>query len=210
MKKRVWLILAVLVVAVSAVAAVVLLRDDGADDLGFEDNGKGEPYSQGIPLNEMDFNIYWREYLSGTIYTLLDYGWEIHISLPCDVHYYAEKDGECVLTLPEGTEVTVFPGGSPTVRTYGYGLICWPDYEKGWRYGQPFVTGDEEVRFMAGPAYYVKTSELEAVAEAFYAVNEEILQKQGASRHADRYAKRITRYLDNELFDYGIFYSPEL
>lgn len=52
-------------------------------------------------------------------------------------------------------------------------LPCWPDYEKGWRYGQPF--SDDRNAEPIPPArlagdssmYFVKTAELEKAAHAF-------------------------------------------
>ena len=104
------------------------------------------------------------------------------LTLPIDVHYYTSPDasGEPALTLAKGTEVAAFSASGEHYVTYidiGYGYCCFPDYKKGWRYGIPFTTEDLSQgvgRDWENKAdkYYVQTSELEAMAQAFWEANQ--------------------------------------
>lgn len=172
----------------------------------FKYNRWEEPYSQGVPLDEMNFNVY-RSYVE-LPEALIDYVEFVReIELPCDVRYYAHKeDSEPIIVLEKGSSVYVIPAN----RQYfgpGYGLECWPDYQKGWRYGQPFVTDESETSSYDAQKYYVRTSELEAAAKAFYQANSRLYRGQVS---ASRYALLVTREIDVQLYKNGAFCSEEL
>ena len=121
----------------------------------FTDNGKNEPYARQIPLDEMDFQVY-DDYFT-KFSTLVQYNYDRKISLPCDVEYYESKeDSEPILTLEKGTKVYVLPDNERSIE--GYGWCCWPDYEEGWRYGNPFLTIDFTYISEEYPMYYVKSA----------------------------------------------------
>ena len=172
----------------------------------FEYNKWDEPYSQGVPLDEMNFNAY-RDYveLPEALIEFADFVKEIE--LPCDVRYYAHKeDSEPIIVLEKGLSVYVIPAN----RQYfgpGYGLECWPDYQKGWRYGQPFAMDESGTSSYDAQKYYVRTSELEAVAKAFYQANSRLYRGQVS---AARYALVVTREIDVRLYKSGAFCSEEL
>lgn len=172
----------------------------------FEYNRWNEPYSQGVPLDEMNFNIY-RNYVVLPM-ALIDFADFVkEVELPCDVHYYANKeDSEPVIVLEKGSPVYVIPADKQYFGP-GYGLECWPDYQKGWRYGQPFVADESETSSYDAQKYYVRTSELEAVAKAFYQANSRLYRGQVS---ASRYALVVTREIDVQLYKYGAFCSEEL
>ena len=194
------------------IVGVIFLTSCGANGRNqqmlenFKDNGRDEPYVNKIPLNEMDFSVYDKYFL----YAPIEYNYERKITLPCDVEYYSTKeDSDPALILAKGTEVYVLPEGSSIIR--GYGVQCWPDYEKGWRYGTPFLSfdfasledvyQDEEI-----PMYYVKTEQLERIAEEFYETNPSIVN---TIRKAE-FVKRTIRHIDQILYDNGAFLSEEL
>ena len=172
----------------------------------FVDNGRNLPYSQNIPLSEMDFAWY-RLYLPvGT--TAYHYGFVRKLALPCDIEYYRSKeDSSPTHTLTKGTEIYILPADD-NWQTIGYGMICWPDYEEGWRYGYPFTTTDFsslDSLPKTQPTYYVKTEQLLAVAEAFYKANNEIF-----SSAIDAYSIAVVLFIDIQLYKKGVFCSPDL
>ena len=56
----------------------------------FEDNQRNEPYSQNVPLHEMDFEVYSRYLPMADALTYVDL--DTMIVLPCDVDYYTDKE----------------------------------------------------------------------------------------------------------------------
>lgn len=175
----------------------------------FKDNGNQEPYSQNVPLSEMDFSGY-REKAFTNVSTLTDPGYTLTCTLPCDVEYYTSKtDKTPAVTLEKGTQIYVLPSDQKNFPTFGYGLQCWPDYEAGWRYGQPFSQKEFTRELLSdtnSPCYYVKTEQLDAVAEAFCKENE----KAFASFKEYEPSRVLIEAIDRELYTYGAFCSPEL
>lgn len=171
----------------------------------FKDNGKDEPYSQGVPLHEIQEFRYKRYFPMGSM--LLGHpGFAANIPLPCDVHYYERpEDAEPVLTLEKGTTVSIL--SCPVPGNYGYGLVCWPDYQKGWRYGKPFTDVHAAYAPEITQKYYVKTAELDKVARAFYQKNK-VFYEDRNSRYSS--GKTIVRTIDYILYDAGAFCSPDL
>lgn len=238
--KKILIPVCALVIIACAVGVFFLTRQEDREPAllaDFVDNGLGEPYSQNIPLDEMNFLDYVK-YLS-KMYALPDDGLRYvkTVALPCDVHYYAHPgDWWPVLTLKKGQEVYVlsFYGWyDDFVDNYdlGYGPRCWPDYREGWRYGLPFATDDRRVDGFFGDdtMYYVKTEELEAVVGAFYDVNEDIVEKKSLFGDGftmfskdfsecpydeddtrERFVWCVTRYIDERLFQNGVFCSRDM
>lgn len=175
----------------------------------FQDNGKGEPYSQKIPLSEMDFSPYVAELFTVMTIAPIAHNYTREIVLPCDVEYYTAKtDKTPAVTLEKGTTVYVLPSDEPEFPTVGYGMQCWPDYEKGWRYGQPFYKEEFKYGMMSRygqPWYYVKSNQLEAVAREFCLVNNFY-----KSRNPYSPEKAGIEFIDRALYEYGAFCSPEL
>ena len=170
----------------------------------FVDNGENEPYAQGVPLHEMDFAVYEDYFPDAT--SALGYNYERKIELPCDINYYASKeDSKPVLTLKKGTSVYVMP--KDYAIPIGYGLQCWPDYEKSWRYGYVFLTEDFEYLLEDTEMYYVKSNELEKVADAFYQANQKAYSKRYSAR---KFTKLITQEIDEVLYRNGAYLSNAL
>jgi len=170
-------------------------------------NSENEPYAQGIPLDEMNFKVYARYLDTPRTLTLCEYVKEIE--LPCDVHYYGQKeDRDPVLTQEKGTRIYVLPSDQRDFEycLIGYGIECWPDYQKGWRYGKPFLSGDGVTPEDEVPAYFVRTEELEAVAKVFYQENKKYFREFSAAG----FAKWSTRTVDRALFKAGAFCSEDL
>lgn len=98
----------------------------------FVDNKKGEPYSLKIPLDEIDFSVYADCFQN--VFELIAYNYTKKIILPCDVEYYEHKsDTKPIYVIEKGRAVYIV---SENINSFpiGYGLRCWPDYEKEWRY----------------------------------------------------------------------------
>ena len=135
-------------------------------EANFQDNGMDEPYSQGTPLDEMDFRVYEHYLPQAMAVDSQDVTMTSTVILPCDVVYYRSKeDTEPALTLEKGTEVVYdyFYYRGESWRwdyDYGYGACCWPDYEQEWRYGYPFVTNNFSGDLEDTEMYYVRGKEL--------------------------------------------------
>ena len=199
-KNKIWIAIGALVVLIAIVVINILPNEY---EKMFVDNGKNEPYAQGVPLHEMDFEVY-EDYILPI--APVDYYYEREIELPCDIEYYASKeDSEPVLIYKKGT--TVYVMGKDDLEPIGYGVRCWPDYEKEWRYGYPFFKTD--FRFIPDGAemYYVKSEQLEKVAGAFYKINKTTLSNfYGKSQ----YIKFTTQYIDVFLYRGGAYLSESL
>lgn len=200
------LLLVVIVLFAAAIFAVTQRKQYQYPKSGFEYNRWEEPYAQGVPLDEMNFNVY-RNYVELPV-ALIDFVEFVReVELPCDVRYYAHKeDSNPIIVLEKGSSVYVIPADKQYFEP-GYGLECWPDYQKGWRYGQPFAADESETSSYDVQKYYVRTSELEAVAKAFYRANSRLYRGQVSD---SQYALVVTREIDVLLYKNGAFCSEEL
>lgn len=137
--------------------------------------------------------------------------------LPEDLHYYSQPDasGEPAATIPKGTVVTLYRSPSGFFGNMeGYGLCCYPDYQKGWRYGQMFVTGEKEGKEFSDalaecPSYYVQTKDLETIAAAFYDLHKEDVGYMKRFHGKDDFVYRGVRIIDQYLYNGGYFLSPD-
>lgn len=143
--------------------------------------------------------------------------------LPIDVHYYSSPDasGEPALTVAKGTEVAVYFGelghGETDYVEAGYGFCCFPDYEKGWRYGIPFTAEDLSQNVSVdweenATRYYVQTSELDEVARVYVEENkdspaiQEMIEVIGGK---DEFIHWLVRSCDHFMENGGFFDSPD-
>ena len=96
-------------------------RDAHAElEKNFQDNGKGEPYSQKVPLSEMDFSPYVEELFTVMTIAPIAHDYTSEIVLPCDVEYYTAKtDKTPAVTLEKGTTVYVLPSDEPDLKRAG-------------------------------------------------------------------------------------------
>lgn len=132
--------------------------------------------------------------------------------LPEDLHYYSQPDasGEPAATIPKGTVVTLYESSEGTFGDkMEYGLCCYPDYQKGWRYGQMFVTGEKEGKEFSDalaecPSYYVET-----IAAAFYDLHKEDVGYMRQFHGKDDFVYRGVRIIDQYLYNGGYFLSPD-
>lgn len=125
-------------------------------------------YQEGRPMEEIPFQRI--GYLRGTGFASSNEE-DYCCSLPFSVTYYRMEDGKKVpaLTLEKGTDVCFLPATAPV---FGYGLISYPTYEKGWRYAVPFYPAGEAPRWPNGKVltqeectfYYVRLSDLEQLS----------------------------------------------
>lgn len=212
MKKVIVILLSVAVIA--AVLCAVMLPRGEYSRRGFKDNGLNEAYSRHVPLNEMNFydEYYTTHFRVAT--APLKYFYLSVMELPCDIHYYSSPDdSEPAFTLKKGESALIIHDGAyfDYDDTIGYGLRCWPDYKEGWRYGLPFVSEEQNIQAWqnADKMYYVKTSELEEVAMAYYDDNMEA----GASfdfDSKDDFIDWVIRFIDHRLYTEGVFRSNDL
>lgn len=201
--KKLWKILLIILVVMVLSRFGWMKYEDYLYQKNFTDNQKQEPYSLRIPLEKMDFDVY-KDYFT-TISAPIEYNYTQSIILPCDVEYYnSKKSQNPILTLKKGTKIYVIEesGNSPI----GYGLVCWPDYENGWRYGSPFLTENVVVDCGDLPMYFVKSKQLKAVAKSFYNANIKIF---GRSVTASEFSELYTSYIDRILYDKGVFCAPK-
>lgn len=181
------------------------------------DNGKGQPYSQQVSLSEMDFSAYMYGSTFPRIVADFEYDLEREVALPCDVEYYCSKeDTEPALVIKKGTPVFIYPENG-TLGTYGYGLMCWPDYEPGWRYGIPLMEKDfsrGDIAFSNWEnldLYYVKTEQLEKTTQAYADLEKN--KNYFFNMYRDTWYDPVKIYIqtvDRELYRSGAFCSPEL
>lgn len=93
----------------------------------FEDNGKNEPYSQQIPLEEMDFSVY-NQYVN-IPKAAIQSNSPKKMELPGDVSYYkSPEDQEPSVVLKKGTVIYI---NSSLGLEAGYGMRGWPAYQEG-------------------------------------------------------------------------------
>lgn len=171
-----------------------------------ENDRTDQPYKLKTPLHEMDFNEYgyYFKTLTAPIGVSFDVG--NTVILPCDVEYYALKDvSEPILTLKKGTEVCI--SSEKGEIPIGYGLKCWPDYEKGWRYGYAFLSEDFEDLPENAQMYYVKSKQLEKVAIESYKDNEDV---HGKFQTEKEYVQNVTQEIDGVLYLNGAYLSNYL
>lgn len=212
--KKKWVLICAVLVVAAVFPAFFGNQVERYQKKDFVDNGLDLPYSQGVPLEDMQFRVY-AKYVEPKANAAVLANWKVLIALPCDVRYYVHKtDDAPAITLKKGTEVYIYPHGPRGTRrdfVVGHGLYCWPDYQKGWRYGQPFSEDRNaeavplKSMFENSSMYFVRTEELERVAVAFYRANGGV-----PKLSENEFAFRITRFIDRELFRCGAFCSEEL
>ena len=201
-KKVILLVLAILLAVAAIVGTIVWQHVRPYSPYKFRPNKWEEPYSKNIPLDEMNFGeygYYFRIYASGAYPDMVN-----TVQLSCDVRYYAKPgDKEPVLTLQKGTTVVIaLPADE------GVGIRCWPDYQKGWRYGTPFPVEGSTEDTAERQMYYVRTKDLVKVAEVFADTNWRYFKGDFLTKHAA--AKRLVLSIDVSLYQDGCFCSPDL
>jgi hypothetical protein len=171
-----------------------------------ENERTDQPYKLKTPLHEMDFDEYGYYFKTLTAPVGLDYSISNKTVLPCDVEYYAlQDDSEPILTLKKGTEVCI--SSEKGEIPIGYGLKCWPDYEKGWRYGYAFLSEDFEDLSENAQKYYVKSKQLEKVAIERYKNNKDVY---GIFQTEKEYVQSVTQEIDEVLYFNGAYLSNYL
>lgn len=183
---------------------------DASDPLSFYDEGtplsQAEPYELARVLPQATAPLGYEQPESARF-----------LELPEDLHYYSQPDasGEPAATIPKGTVVTLYEASAGNFGDkMGYGLVCYPDYQKGWRYGQMFVTeakeGDAFYQALEDcPYYYVQTKDLETIAAAFYDLHKENVGYLGQFHGKDDFVYRGVRTIDQYLYKDGYFLSPD-
>ncbi|MBR5248195.1 MAG: hypothetical protein IKV27_04515 [Lachnospiraceae bacterium] len=216
MRKKLWkIILLIFIVIVMSSFAWIRCKDyldkekyKQKWEENFIDNQKKEPYSLGMPLEEMDFDVY-HDYFYPQISIAINHNYTQSIILPCDVEYYNSKnDQNPTLTLKKGSTIYVVTNNSDVNEKIGYGLVCWPDYEHGWRYGSPFITENVAINTREMPKYYVKTKQLKQVAKAFYKANTRQLSHDVRHRTLSEFSTYYISYIDRKLYENGVFCAP--
>lgn len=213
-KKSIFLAVALAVAAAASIAGAVIWQHVRPfSPYMFQYNKREEPYSQHVPLEEMRFGAYGHYF--GYPTAIQEPEFVETLPLPCDIQYYANpEDKEPVLTLEKGTvvrvpaEIGIFAGYSST-NNRGTPLRTWPSYEKGWRYGLPFVPEGSEGPTADSPMYYVRTEDIRAVAAKFVDANWDIL-----SLYDFRIKREAREFfvltIDRTLYQDGCYCSPDL
>lgn len=181
-------------------------------------------YEEKIPLCEMDANKLGQ--MANMAFAAIGYEQPDDaylIALPADLHYYHSPDDsqEPALTLQKGEVVVLYGNKIGCIGdVHGYGCTCYPDYKAGWRYGKVFLKNTEKYSdnldtFYSDaenqPSYYVKTADLEAIAMAYYEKNyHDMTNFFYTFSSKEEYAHKTIRQIDDILFRYGFFCSPDL
>lgn len=185
-----------------------------------EENGPNQ-YANHLPMEEMDFKALRYspafEPNDECVYPVDSF------SLPIDLTYYQEVDGvkNPAFTLKKGTLIPIhiidFTGYTP----YGYGLISYPTYERGWRYAIPLSTADDLISFpkshydriLTQEKYdflYVRLEDLEEI----YLARVKILAGDSALKKENLFISQSMYYdlrqIDIRLYIHGIYSSPDL
>ena len=208
-KTKLFIVLGILVLLVVIIVANNQPIEPNEYVKNFEDNGRtDQPYKLNIPLHEMDFEKYYGHYfttMSAPIGGTSNKNYKV--KLPCDINYYASKeDSEPTLTLKKGTEVYV-DAKDNVIPIIGYGLRCWPDYDKGWRYGYPFLTEEFESLPEDAKMYYVKSKELENFMAELYKNTEEFIK---IAFTEEEYIQNTIQHIDQILWSNGVYISNDI
>jgi hypothetical protein len=169
-------------------------------------------YANGVPLQTMDFTEYTTCFPTGI--ALIAHNYEKTVVNPIDLRYYTTPDerSAVALELPRGTELIAIP----TDETYqfwttGYGYLAYPTYSAGWRYAKPFLRVGQGGDFNSLPSYFVRTSDLEAIARNVIAVNKAFqVDAQQKVWTRQKYATEMVRFIDRLLYKSGVYSSPDL
>ena len=139
------------------------------------------------------------------------------LTLPIDVHYYTSPDasGEPALTLAKGTEVAAF-SASGEIALAKSSSSPMPSRVQSNR-GIPFTTEDLSQgvgRDWENKAdkYYVQTSELEAMAQAFWEANQDSPQIQATTENKggkEGFVHWLVRLPDELMEESGYFDAPD-
>ncbi len=171
-----------------------------------------DQYLTHVPMEEMDLPAF-----SYTVDSMCGFATEetYHTCiLPINLTYYRQQDGKMLpaLVIEKGTAIAL-----PAYTYYGgYGFGTFPTYEKGWRYGVPFVTEDVlsqwKKQFLKGievlsqadfDYYYVRLEDLKVVANAFQV-------SAGQSLPTNRQMNVLLLSFDKELARHHAYISPDL
>jgi len=174
----------------------------------------GNPYQQGIPIEEMDLTAY--DSYFPNIFAALGYSLTHRIEAPVSLRYYTDiPDDEAAFAfeIPKGATIVAIPEGTTgsAFQEVGYGYTSFPTYEKGWRYVRPFVTAEGLDSADNEQYYYVNMDSLEAVLDKVIEVNQPFhaaIRQQGWSLNEGKHV--ISRYVDNALYQNGAYLSPDM
>lgn len=206
MKKQFLRMVSVLVV-VAALLSLASCKSGGQSTLRqeFVDNGKNQPYSQNVPLQEMDFDIYFKDIINKMGNAAVEINDNRKIVLSNDIEYFENKnDREPALVLKKGTTIYIHDLRSGIME--GYGLWAWPDYEAGWRYGKPLADNYTDIRTTSiAKSYFVKLEQLALAADDYYNQNDCF------NRYSpEEFRKGHLLFMDKILYLEGAFCSPDL
>ncbi|MBQ9939497.1 MAG: hypothetical protein IJO96_08205, partial [Oscillospiraceae bacterium] len=128
------------------------------------------------------------------------------IVTPVTINYYADiNDTTPAYTIEKGTTVHCESAYHKDDVTY-HGIQSIPTNKRGWRIAKPFiVTGEKRNNTFL----YVKTSDLEAVADAWAKENIDILSEHPLGMKSVT-KSNLLLCIDHLLYDSGVYLSPNL
>lgn len=131
------------------------------------------------------------------------------IHAPATLHYYhAIGDRTPAYTIEKGTRIRIRLKQLSLPDQVGYGLYSLPTDVAGWRLAVPFHV--EHVR-AHHPLLYVKQDELLEVARAWVGHNPSLAaQGQQMKWSKPELTRRLTLWVDHQLYDSGVYLSPDL
>lgn len=180
----------------------------------FSETENISPYQQEVPIEEIDLTVY-NDYFP-QVFALIDLNLTSNLETPVTLRYYTEiptKDTAAAFEIAKGTTIIAIPEWSTGSQLHdlGYGYTSYPTYERGWRYVRPFLTAGGEVNVESKQYYYVKLGSLESVLGKVIAENKSLQSAGHIKWRSILTGKHTTaRYIDNTLYQHGVYLSPDL
>lgn len=113
-----------------------------------------------------------------------------------------------VLVIPKGTKIITINNNH---LERGYGFIGYPTYKKGWRYSRTFIVDENDKSIEELPYYYVRTKDLEDIADKVYDANKSFkISSQQMKLSRNQFINKMVRVIDTTLYDKGVYNSPDL
>ena len=177
--------------------------------LEFEAKEDAYPYAEEIKKEDIDFELLYESMRNEVLMPYRGMGtpnYNHDIVTPVTINYYADiNDTTPAYTIEKGTTVHCESAYHKDDVTY-HGIQSIPTNKRGWRIAKPFiVTGEKRNNTFL----YVKTSDLEAVADAWAKENIDILSENPLGMKSVTKSYLLLR-IDHLLYDSGVYLSKNL
>ena len=175
----------------------------------FEPKEAAYPYAEEIKKEDIDFELLYESMRNEVLLPYRGMGAVSHITdiiTPVTINYYADiNDTTPAYTIEKGTTVHCESAYHKDDVNY-HGIQSIPTNKRGWRIAKPFIVNGEKRN---NTFLYVKTSDLEAVADAWAKENIDILSKNPLGIKSVTKSNLLLR-IDHLLYDSGVYLSKNL